>query len=199
LKTPDPNNKEGPLENGNAKVVLLELDTPTTTPATSKVRFTKTIFDKPDELQRHFQHAKRTQNQKHRRIYIMEGLAPDFIAHIGGHFFMDPTFFQRQERTCPWSNNFTPMSDALPQPSLLDPEKAFHLQYCELTKFNKVLEQNRYYFCKRTRRHIGMTASRKKEKSTIGILRRKVAWWSRTIGNGSWDGTFVSTGLTELR
>ncbi|RMZ66843.1 Mg2+ transporter zinc transport [Pyrenophora seminiperda CCB06] len=187
LKNPDPNNKEGPLENGNAKVVLLDLNTSTAAPATGKTRCTKTVFEKPDELKRHFQHVKGTENQTHRRIYIMEGLAPDFIAHVGGHFFMDPTFFQRQERTCPWSNDFTPTSDALPHPSLLDPEKAFYLQYCELRKFNKVLEPNRYYFCKRTRRHVGMTASRKKEKTTIGILRRKVAWWSRTIGSDGWD------------
>jgi hypothetical protein len=123
-----------------------------------------------------------------RRIYIIEGLAPDYTAIIGGHFFMEPTFFQRQERTCVWSNDFTPVSDALPQPSLLSPDKSFHLQYCELRQFNKALE-NRYYFCQRTRRHVGMTAPRHKEESTVGILRRKISWWCRETVNGGWDGT----------
>lgn len=76
----------------------------------------------------------------------MEGLAKDYIGILGGHFFMDPTFFQRQERTCVWSNDFTPVSDALPHPSLLNPEKSFHLQYCELRQFTKAIE-NRYCEC----------------------------------------------------
>ncbi|KAF1829102.1 hypothetical protein BDW02DRAFT_510784 [Decorospora gaudefroyi] len=179
LKKADPNNKNGPLVNGKALVVLLDA------PATTQPGFTTREFKSEKELKKHFQHEV-THNHNHRRIYIMEGLAPDYIATIGGHFFMEPTFFQRQERTCVWSNDFTPVSDALPQPSLLDPERSFHLQYCELRQFNKALE-NRYYFCERTRRHVGMTASRQKEESTIGILRRKVSWWSRKTENGGWD------------
>jgi hypothetical protein len=33
------------------------------------------------------------------RIYIMEGLALDYIAALGDHFFIDPRFFMDQERT----------------------------------------------------------------------------------------------------
>ncbi|EDU50821.1 CorA Mg2+ and Co2+ transporter [Pyrenophora tritici-repentis] len=188
LKSADPNNAKWPLQNGNAHVVFL--DSPaiaTPKPTKRHAGFTKTEFRNVNDLEKHFHEAKKDENHDRRRIYIMEGLAPDYIAQVGGHFFMDPTFFQRQERTCPWSNDFTPMSDALPQPSLLEPEKAFHLQYCELRTFNKALEPNKYYFCQRTGRHIGMTASRKREKTTVGILRRKVAWWSRKTDNGGWD------------
>ncbi|KAF1939235.1 hypothetical protein EJ02DRAFT_408830 [Clathrospora elynae] len=178
LKKSDPNNKDQPLKNGNALVILLDA------PATGQPEFTSTEFRNEKDLRSHFQDT--THNHNRRRIYLMEGLAPDYISIIGGHFFMEPTFFQRQERTCVWSNDFTPVSDALPQPSLLDPEKSFHLQYCELRQFNKELE-NRYYFCERTRRHVGMTASRQQEKSTIGILRRKVSWWCRKTDSEGWD------------
>ncbi|KAJ4372020.1 hypothetical protein N0V83_003793 [Neocucurbitaria cava] len=178
LKKADPNNKNGPLKNGNALVVLLDA------PATGQPGFNTTEFKSATDLRHHFQNA--NHEHDHRRIYIMEGLAPDYVSIIGGHFFMEPTFFQRQERTCVWSNDFTPVSDALPQPSLLDPDKSFHLQYCELRQFNKAIE-NRYYFCQRTRRHVGMTAPRHKEESTMGILRRKVSWWCRETGNGGWD------------
>ncbi|KAI4957737.1 hypothetical protein J4E86_004876 [Alternaria arbusti] len=178
LKKADPNNKDEPLKYGNALVALLDA------PATGASGFTTTEFRGEKELVKHFESAGHNHNR--RRIYIMEGLAPDFVAAVGGHFFMDPSFFQRQERTCVWSNDFTPVSDALPQPSLLDPRQAFQLQYCELRQFNKALE-NRYFFCERTRRHVGMTASRQKENSTIGILRRKVGWWSRQTENGGWD------------
>lgn len=168
------------MKDGNAFVALLDA------PATGASGFTTTDFRGANDLCKHFQSARHDHSR--RRIYIMEGLAPDFVAAVGGHFFMDPSFFQRQERTCVWSNDFTPVSDALPQPSLLDPQQAFQLQYCELRHFNRALE-NRYFFCKRTRRHVGMTASRQKENSTIGILRRKVGWWSRKTENGGWDGT----------
>jgi hypothetical protein len=155
-------------------------------PAVGQPDFTKPhSFVNIGELRDHFKHA--SHNHDRRRIYLMEGLAQDFVSVIGGHFFMEPTFFQRQERTCVWSNEFTPVSDALPQPSLLSPDKTFHLQYCELRQFNKALE-NRYFFCERTRRHVGMTAPRHKEDSTTGILRRKTSWWCRETENGGWDG-----------
>ncbi|KAH7357347.1 hypothetical protein BKA66DRAFT_428072 [Pyrenochaeta sp. MPI-SDFR-AT-0127] len=177
LKRADPNNEEGSFIHGNALVVLLDA------PATGQPGFETTEFQNSTQLQSHFETA--SHDHERRRIYIMEGLAPDYVSVIGGHFFMEPTFFQRQERTCVWSNDFTPVSDALPQPSLLDPETSFHLQYCELRQFNKAIE-NRYYFCSRTRRHVGMTAPRI-EESTTGILRRKVSWWSRKTSKGGWD------------
>jgi hypothetical protein len=182
LKRSDPNNKKGPLKKGNALVALLDV------PATGQPDFSKapTEFRNSDQLRTHFENQ--SHNHDRRRIYIMEGLAPDYVSVIGGHFFMDPTFFQRQERTCVWSNEFTPVSDALPQPSLLDPTQSFHLQYCELRRFNKAIE-NRYFFCERTRRHVGMTAPRHKEETTTGILRRKLSWWSRKTEKGGWDGT----------
>ncbi len=148
-------------------------------------KFEPKEFVNSAQLRTHFQLA--SHNHDRRRIYIMEGLAPDFVSIIGGHFFMEPTFFLRQERTCVWSNDFTPVSDALPHPSLLNADKSFHLQYCELRQFSKAIE-NRYYFCERTRRHVGMTAPRHKEETTTGILRRKVSWWSRTTEGGGWDG-----------
>ena len=189
MKKADPNNKDGPLRNGNALVVLLDA------PCDGQPDFISTEFKSAPDLRNHF--GSTDHQHKRRRIYIMEGLAPDYVSVIGGHFFMDPTFFQRQERTCVWSNDFTPVSDALPQPSLLDPEKSFHLQYCELRQFNKALE-NRYYFCDRTRRHVGMTAPRHKEESTTGILRRKISWWSRETEQGGWDSkSIVSSKVLE--
>ncbi|OAL07083.1 hypothetical protein IQ06DRAFT_288852 [Phaeosphaeriaceae sp. SRC1lsM3a] len=178
LKKADPNNKDGPLKRGNALVALLD-SSATGPPDYSKPRF----FVNSAELR---EYLETPQQEGRRRIYVMEGLAPDYVSVIGGHFYMDPSFFQRQERTCVWSNEFTPVSDALPQPSLLNPDKYFHLQYCELRQFNKALE-NRYYFCQRTRRHVGMTAPRHKEESTTGILRRKVSWWCRETALGGWD------------
>jgi hypothetical protein len=209
LKSPDPNNADNPLTEGNAHIVLLDAS------ATGPPKFTKTEFRDADHLRRHFQGSPRDHDRRH--IYIMEGLAKDYVAAIGNHFYMDPTFWLRQERTCVWSNDFTPVSDALPQPSLLNPTQSFHVQYCELREFNKALE-SRPCFCKRTRRHVGMTAPRHvkdqakvgdkttakdkdkdkckgegKGNTTTAILRRKVSWWSeKTVTKGGWDGTLLN-------
>jgi hypothetical protein len=189
LNKPDPNNEDIPLKSRKGvKVVLLDA------PSTGQPSFQQTCFEDAPSLEEHFETSP---NHGRRRIYLMENLSSSFIAVMGGHFFMNPTFFQRQERTCVWSNKFTPTSDMLPQPSLLDPDHSFHLQYCELRQFNQEIP-NQPYFCSSTRRHIGMTQARQKEDSTIGIMRRKVSWWSREADGGGWDGIphpFVTVGL----
>jgi hypothetical protein len=180
LKKSDPNNRTGPHTKRHTRVALLDA------PATGQPNYMDPEwFTESAKLREHFQTSPRNHNR--RRIYLMEGLATDFVSVIGGHFFMEPTFFQRQERTCVWSNDFTPVSDALPHPSLLDPDRSFHLQYMELRQFDKALE-NRYYFCQQTRRHVGMTAPRHKEETTTGILRRKISWWCRETTAKGWDG-----------
>lgn len=203
---------------GHAHVVMLDAS------SVGSPRFKRTEFRDAAHLKDHLQASDRDHGQ--RRIYIMEGLATDFVAAIGGHFWMDPTFWLRQERTCVWSNDFTPVSDALPQPSLIDPDKSFHVQYCELREFKKALETVPC-FCSRTKRHVGMTAPRHAENkngvkstalssdsrndgvgpngegkgnTTTAIVRRKVSWWSnKTTTQGGWDGTLpyhVSTAHT---
>lgn len=182
LNQPDPANETspGPLrQNGRARVVLLDA------PLEGVPVFKREDLYRIEDLQAHFK--KTSHDHDRRRIYMMEGLATDYIAAIGGHFFMDPVFFQRQERTCVWSNDFTPTSDALPQPSRLHPEKMFHVQYCELRHFSEILP-NKPFFCKRTGRHVGMTPARKGEKSTTGILRRKITWWTiKSETKKGWD------------
>jgi len=181
LLKPDPMNKERhKLVKGNAQVVLLEAS------ASGVTDFEHRDFRNTSDLRKHFEND--IEGVPKRRIYIMEGLAPDYIDVIGSHFFMDPSFFLRQERTCVWSNDFTPTSDALSQPSLLLPKKEIHLQYCELRQFTRAVA-NDPYFCRRTGRHVGMTPARHAEKSTTGILRRKVSWWCRETVGGGWDGT----------
>ncbi|KAF2731270.1 hypothetical protein EJ04DRAFT_498980 [Polyplosphaeria fusca] len=184
LMQPDPANKKIPLINGLATVVLLEAG------STGKTSFTPHSFRSASKLKEHFDKTDDKHNS--RRVYIMEGLAPDYVAVIGGHFFMDPTFFQRQERSCVWSNDFTPTSDALPQPSLLDPDKMYQIQYCELRQFTEEME-NAPYFCARTGRHVGMTKARasQAEITTTGILRRKAGFWCRETSRGGWDAVIL--------
>ena len=175
LKNADPNNKI-PLSEDDAKVVLLD------SLAQGQPKFETTRFESVESLKLHLTSS--PQNHGRRRIYIMEGLAKGYVAAFGDHFFMEPTFFQRQERTCVWSTAFQPTSDALPQPSLLNPDRHVHLQYCELRQFDEVLS-NAPSYCHKTNRHVGMTAPRKDQ--TIAITRRKISWWFEKSGEDGWD------------
>ena len=206
LRTADPNNLTGdaPLMTpGGARVVMLDAS------AIGRPQFKTRKFRDDRKLKEHLDSSSRDHGR--RRIYIMEGLGTDFVAAIGGHFWMDPTFWLRQERSCIWSNDFTPVSDALPPPSLIDPDTTFHVQYCELREFNKALESIPC-FCARTRRHVGMTAPRQftpkargkgqdmlksrndatgeaTGNTTTAILRRKASWWcEKNATAGGWDG-----------
>jgi len=181
LKTADPKNIDHPIKPGNATVVLLEQDH-------GSLNFSSKEFKSSSDLQSYFSNEPKLQpNPTRRRIYLVEGLAQDYVSVLGSHFFMDPSFFMRQERTCIWSNTFTPVADSLPQPSLLEPERSFLIDYCELRQFSEVMA-NTAVFCKRTGRHVGMTPARHMEKSTTGILRRKCSFWSRESEGGEWDG-----------
>lgn len=178
LKTADPNNKDLPIPESGAKIVLLQ------SPAIDPPKFEVVPFESNDTegLEKHLKETSREHG--FRRIYIMEGLAKDSIAALGGHFFMEPTFFQRQERTCVWSTEFAPTSDALSQPSLLSPDEHVHLQYCELRSFNEDLD-NAPAFCHTTNRHVGMTTLRNGEM--VAIMRRKISWWFEKSGDNGWD------------
>ncbi|OCK85477.1 hypothetical protein K432DRAFT_421743 [Lepidopterella palustris CBS 459.81] len=185
LKKADPKNKENhPLKPGNATVVMLEM-------LGGDRGVEKKEFKCALDLQKYFDQEPpvNTPNPR-RRIYLMEGLAQDYVSVLGKQFYMDPSFFMRQERTCVWSNDFTPISDALPQPSLLQPNKNFLIQYCELRQFDNELS-NAPLYCHRTGRHIGMTPARMEEKTTTGILRRKCSFWSRRTNGGGWDAVFL--------
>lgn len=182
LRKADPKNKDHPLRLGNAKVVLLELR--------ADLGVDKREFVSVVDLESYFRKVRANDVSSRRRIYLVEGLAQDYISALGSHFFMDPSFFLRQERTCVWSNEFTPTSDALPQPSSLQPDKCFHIQYCELRQFDHALSNTPMY-CQRTGRHIGMTPARIEEDSTTGILRRKCAFWSQKYEDGGWDAVIL--------
>lgn len=107
LKKADPNNEEGPLKHGNALVVMLDA------PAEGVPDFSRPEkrFRSSAELRTHLKNS--GHDHQRRRIYLCDGLAPDYVSAIGGHFFMNPTFFQRQERTCVWSNEVNDSYESL--------------------------------------------------------------------------------------
>ncbi|KAK6600154.1 hypothetical protein H4I96_07480 [Botrytis cinerea] len=98
-------------------------------------------FKNVSELKDHFaQRVKDDENGKpntRQRVYILEGLDPQFIEAYGSYFFMNPTFFVRQGRNTVWDMRDVQeeFSDSPILPSLENPDKYFRLKYREMRKF----------------------------------------------------------------
>lgn len=185
LRSPDSKNKWTPLCNGNAHVAMLAFE------QGEQVR--RSDFSSAAELSAHLKLSSSgvtAENLPSNRIYIMEGLAPDFIAALGGHFFMDPTFFMGQERTTLWGLSHEGSKQTPYLPSLVDSEKTFLAKYYELRDFGAITTFS--LFCARTGRNISVTTNTRPDLDDhkfepIGIIHRKCSFWSRKNDKG-WDG-----------
>lgn len=196
LRRADPENAKTPIKDfTGARVVLLE----SFAEGTPKFEEFLSKSGGHDNLTALEGHLARHRVSGRRRIYIMEGLAKQYIAVLAKAFYMPPTFWQQQERTTLWSNESDPPCNALPPPSFLNPERHVCLQYCELREFNKRLGIDPQ-FCSKTNRHVGFNDL--SQKKSIAIVRRKISWWfKKSEGDNGWDSmcqSLVKT-VTALR
>lgn len=136
IRAPDSKNQWSPLLIGNARVAMLEL-----LPGKDVCR---KDFSSSMELSKDLKSglppssnmAESTSLGRRCRIYILEGLAPDFISVLGEHFLMDPTFFMKQERTNLWGLPFEGINKTPYLPSGTEPENNFCLKYYELRNYD---------------------------------------------------------------
>jgi len=185
LKSPDPKNRWSPLRNGNARVAMLEIE------HGKKAR--RSDFSSAAELSAQLKHSSagsRAECPSTGRIYIMEGQAPDFVAALGDHFFMDPKFFMDQERTTIWGLSHQGCKQTPYLPSLIDLEKMLALKYYELRDFEPIEAFSMW--CARTHRTISITGNTRPDVhdlkfEPIGIVHRKCSFWSQGDEKG-WIG-----------
>jgi hypothetical protein len=189
LRRPDSNNRWSPLKTGNARVVMLEIE--------KGKKAQRTDFSSATNLSAHltlYPANTAAERPSIGRIYIMEGLAPDFIAALGDHFFMNPGFFMDQERTTEWGLSHEGCKRTNSLPSLVDPEEMFLLKYRELRDFGAI--DTFSMWCARTSRGISVTSNTRPDLydlkfEPIGIVRRKCSFWSRSDEKG-WVGGYQS-------
>jgi hypothetical protein len=169
---------------GHSRSVLLEL-TPDRT-------WTRQTFKNPVEIKTHFKDRSDGNLDQstglHRRIYILEGLDPNYVEAYGSYFFMDPRFFVRQERNDLWNlEDMKSHSHDTPSlTSLIDPERCLRIKYREVRQFGPRLKHWRTT-CAVTGRHIAAIGFEGKLDS-IGAVARKFSFWSKEGKDGSWDG-----------
>lgn len=183
LRTPDSKNRWSPLRNCQARVTMLELE--------QGKRAHRCDFQSAAELSTHLRHSSRAIGAQNCRIYIMEGLAPDFIGALGDHFLMDPTFFMAQERTTRWGLSFEGSKNTPELPSLMDSEKIFAMKYYEPRNFREIKTFSMW--CAVTSRNISVTRNTRPDLynlkyEPVGIVHRKCSLWSRKLDKKGWDG-----------
>ena len=127
-----------------------------------------------------------------RRIYLVEAWDPEMIGILGEHFQINPTLLVRQYRSCMWEK--THQAGNTPcLPSTFDPKQSFSISYYEPRFFLPHLTEPQGQTWRATwraaenLRHISL-ARILGEFDGVGIVHRKVSFWSRKTGDGGWDG-----------
>lgn len=188
LCKPDPKNHRIGSRVGTSRSVLLNICPDHTV--------TSQHFNSISELKIHFK--KRAENDgkgepnTSRRVYILEGLDPQFVEAYGSYFFMDPMLFTRQERNTVWDMGDIQegFSDTPYLPSLDNPEKCFRLKYREMRKFGPDFDHWRM-ICATSGSHIAGIGFEWKLDSVAAVERKCSFWFRYDIGGlGGWDGAF---------
>lgn len=177
LSRPDPDNARLLPERDHGRVAMLEILQDRTV--------SREDFDSGPSLLDHFQ-PRPPAAGGHRRIYVVEGLDPNFIGILGTEFMIDPSFFVRHERTMIWNGWHHGVNDDSPLPSPLNPEESFLIKYFELRFFDALLPDESAA-CAKTGRFIRLTKLGN-DFEPVGIMCRKFSFWSRVEGKGGWDG-----------
>lgn len=124
---------------------------------------------------------------KRRRVFILEGLHPDYIATLGGHFKMHPSMFMDHERVIVISPFNEQRSDTFGLPSAAQTMEHRTLKYFEPIALPRNVQGCFKMCCAETGRHIAVTRV-KGRFLDVGVLRRKCTIWRREIpGGGGWD------------
>lgn len=145
-----------------------------------------------------------------RRLFMLEGVARNFVQIFGSHFGMDPEFFARQKRTRTWEVAHT--GGKTPSlPSLKNPKRSFMIKYLELRYFPLVpdetspqepkplIPQIDYSYLVDVIGKRNINVSRKKrpvdsekdingEFDNVGKVSRCASYWGKAYIDGGWDG-----------
>ena len=186
IGNPDPKNQHIGSRVGQSRSILLE--------ARPDRTWLRQTFKNATEIKAHFNERSNKNSEQtagfYQRIYILEGLDPNYVEAYGSYFFMDPRFFVSQERNSLWNlrDLESDIHDTPRLTSLIDPDKYFRVKYREVRQFGPQLKSWRTT-CAVTGRHIAAIGFEGRLDS-IGAVARKFSFWSKKGKNDSWDGNY---------
>jgi hypothetical protein len=125
-------------------------------------------------------------NTPSRRLYLLEGVGPDYIATIGEHLNIDPAFFLRHQRTALWEGRHKAGNTAK-LASAEHPWSNFFMEYAELLYFVDI-PNSRSLRNPNDNRHINMSKMPiyAADLDRVGIMHRKASFWSESF-TGGWN------------
>jgi hypothetical protein len=124
------------------------------------------------------------------RLYVLQGLNPEFVELFGNHFDIDPAIFLRHQRTALWEAPHRAGNTPY-LASVENPTKSFMIEYCELRYFH---EDPRKPSLRNPAdmRHINFSQMPhfSRDIDRVGVMHRKASFWSnrRPIPLVGWDG-----------
>jgi len=137
-------------------------------------------------LATHFrQQAEATSDTPARSVYLLEGLARDFIGVLGEHLQIHPSVFMDHEKLAPVGDRFIREGGGLPfLPSAVHGRDHVSLKYHEPRELSSLPTDFRN-ICDTSGRTIAVTRLMG-EFTNVGICRRKCTFWARDDASGGW-------------
>lgn len=151
-------------------------------------------FPKSTDVEKYLCHTSTTSCN---RLYILEDISSNYVAAIGSHFLIEPSFWARHLRT-PVRETSKTSGGVSHLPSIKRLESSISLMYPEcniiddldenFSKDSRIRSSAECLFadCNMYRR-ISMIRSGEFYDG-IGVLHRRASVWSRTNADGTWDG-----------
>ena len=122
-----------------------------------------------------------------RELYMVEGLDPQYVSVLGDALQVDPNVFMRHERTVLWQ--YLHESAIVPQlPSLIDSNKSFTLDYCELVHFLQPFE----HYAVRTAENERLVDATRIDNNwnKVGVVQRRASFCARHLKSKGWQGMY---------
>lgn len=185
ILSPDPKNENIGSRIGQSRSVLLEIKPDGKT-------WSCTAFGAVAELRDYFKTRKVQQmRSEFSRIYMLEGLDPEYVEAFGSQFGIDPMFFIGQERQELWRRRDLEyhIDDPSSLPSAVRPDKQFRVKYREVREFGPQLTDWRTT-CALSGRHIAAIGFNGK-LDTVGAVARRMSFCSVVNADGDEDGRQV--------
>jgi hypothetical protein len=144
------------------------------------------------------QRAAATDNTSPRSVYLLEGLARDFIGVLGKHFQLHPSLFMDHEKLTPFGERLTGEGGGLPLlPSAVYGKEHVSMKYHEPLVLSKKPTDFRN-ICDTSGRTIAVTRLMG-EFSPVGICRCKCTFWGKANGSGGWNCMYPSSCYFPLK
>jgi hypothetical protein len=116
-----------------------------------------------------------------RRLFLLEGMAPDYVEALGSHFEIDPYVFAEQLLRGGTRDGETPRL-----PSRRDPDRYFTMQYIEARTFGEGMDDLGAR-CIYQDRKIWATKINSKFDG-VGHVHRIASFWAQETADGGFDG-----------